>query len=122
MEESILPINLVCFYKWSPFLMACLLNRDDLWYKYKEILCCVCFFFSFDAGLSMYNLFRWRKSSLLVAKEGEGACVFVFVSVRMCIHYIMCGSRYKSQTLGAVEAFARGMVDTEADENIGARL
>ena len=45
MEESILPINLVCFYKWSPFLMACLLNRDDLWCKYKEILCCVCFSF-----------------------------------------------------------------------------
>ena len=80
------------------------------------------FFFSFDADLSMYNLFRWRKGSLLVAKEGEGACVFVFVSVRMCIHYIMCGSRHKSQTLGLAEAFAGGMVDTEEDENIGGRL
>ena len=80
------------------------------------------FFFSFGAGLSMYNLFRWRKSSLLVAKEGAGACVFVFVSVRMCIHYIMCGSRYKSQTLGSAEGFAGGMVDTEEDENIGGRL
>ena len=88
--------------------MAYLLNRGDLWCKYKEILCCVYFPFLFDAGLSMYNLFRWRKSSLLVAKEGEGACVFVFVSVRMCIHYIMCGSRYKSQTLGAAEGFAGG--------------
>ena len=74
------------------------------------------FSFSFDAGLSMYNLFRWRKSSLLVAKEGEGACVFVFVSVRMCIHYIMYGSRYKSQTLGSAEGFAGGgVVETKED-------
>ena len=80
------------------------------------------FFFSFNVGLSMYNLFRWRKGSLLVAKEEEGACVFVFVSVRMCIHYIMCGSRHKSQTLGSAEAFAGGMVDTEEDENIEGRL
>ena len=71
------------------------------------------FFFSFDAGFSMYNLFRWRKSSLLVAKEGEGACVFVFVSVLMCVHYIMCISRHKSQTWGSAEDFAGGFVETK---------
>ena len=68
------------------------------------------------------NLYRWRKYILLVEKGRGLAWVFLFVSVRMCIHYIMCGSRHKSQTLGSAEVFAGGMVDTEENENIGGRM
>lgn len=122
MEESILPMNSICFYKCSLIDLVYLLNGIFLWCKYKELLYWIYFLFfcrGSDYGIistdGVNTFFLW-------GNKGGLTLGFLFVCVRMCVHYIMCVLRHKSQTWGLAEAFAGGMVDTEEDENIGGRL
>ncbi len=90
MEESILPMNSICFYKCSLIDVVYLLNDIFLWCKYKEILYWIYFLF-FYRGAD-YGVISTDGVNTFFLWENKGANFGIFVCVRayVCTLYNVC--------------------------------